>query len=289
MSILSEAMAESFRSGFVNPPNANNKVTTGRRKLYEHILGQAGGDPNGELDYSMKLIKDGEPDIQKYVLSKGETPAPDAEDLALQAYNLRCQEIDNIANTIGVPDTDAQIFLEQDEDEAKGANSSAVDSNIGALFAPIGLAAKHLHRKGVAGHADNAAGGLLGGLLSGVIGAAGAKINSGDLMRAAEGKSAGIFGALGTGGTKFYDALRAYLQNPANADEKQNVLNGTITDVSMLRGYQSLPQGGLAVQAQQVTSQLKANAIQQYLPYIFIGVIVLIVIIVVATKSVDRK
>lgn len=285
---LGDLMAESFRTGEKPTPNKNNRQTTNRRKLYRQIKERAGGDPSGELDYSLELVRENLPTIQQYIMSRGEVPSEGIEDIVLQAYNLRSREAENIAQTLDVSTNDALMFLEDDEATNIQANIGAEENFLGMYAAPIEIAAAHLSKpidkEQVNNFVDPA-------MVAGLINVAGEKINASKLKRAAEGKPAGVVGFLSTGGTKAYDALRKYLQDPKNADEKKAILAGTITDVSQLRLYgadtDQVPNtgGGSGIKllakdlADEVARQKKKEMIRKYLPIAIIGLVVLILIV----------
>jgi len=278
-------MAEGFRTGETPTPNKNNRQTTNRRKLYRQIKEQAGGDPSGELDYSLQIIRENLPTIQQYVMSRGEVPAEGIEDLTLQAYNLRSNEARGIADTLGVGINDALIFLEDDEATNIEANIGQPENFLGMYAAPIEIAAQRLNNPTDKDQVDNF---VDPALVAGLINTAGEKINSSKLMRAAQNKPAGVVGLLSAGGTKAYDALRKYLQDPKNADEKKAILAGTITDVSQLRfggATDQIPNtgGGLKMLASdladEVAKQKKKEMIRKYLPFIIVGLVLLIVVV----------
>lgn len=286
---LSEKIADSYRKGENPKSNPGNPVTSRRRKLFTTIKERTGGDPDAELNYSMKIIQRERPKIEDYIISKNEVPLDRIEDLIMQAYQLRCSEIDNTAKTLGVSEGEAGIFLEDDEAETETANNPEADNFIGELFAPIGIAAKHLNGS------DNF---VDAGLVSGIINTVGTKVDKGTLKRAAENKPSGVLGFL-SGGKKQYELLRAYLQNPANTAEKDGVLRGTITDISQLKGYgggdlpvksgANIAGGGLNVAGvdvlKAIEDQKKKDAIKKALPFIIIGIVVIILVTVLIVKK----
>ncbi len=287
---IGEIMAESFRGGNIPTPNKNNQQTANRRKLYAQIKEQGGNDPDAELDYALSIVRENLPTIQQYVMSRGEVPADSVEDLTLQAYNLRQTEAQNLAQTLDVNVNDALIFLEDDEASNIDANIGTTDNFLGMYSAPVEIAASHLLNRIPKDQVDNF---VDPALVAGLLNTAGEKINSSKLRRAAENKPAGVVGLLSAGGTKAYNALRTYLQDAKNKDEKAAVLNGTITDVSQLRlnNTDQVPevpgQGGLFGQikltakqlADEVAKQKKKEYIQKYLPIAIIGLVLLIVIV----------
>lgn len=288
---LSEKVADSYRTGNKATANPNNAVTSRRRKLYGVIKSRTGGDPDAELEYAMKIIAQERPKIESYVMSKNEVPAGDVRDLAIQAYKLRCKEIDDTAHILNVSDSEAGIFIEDDEADNENANSSETDNFIGELFAPVGIAAKHLQKN--SGNPDNF---VDPNLLGGIINTIGNKVNAADLKRAAQDKAPGILGFLGTGGNAAYNALRNYFKQPANADEKAKVLAGIITDQTQLRGYGTAiayHAPGTNVAGVDVVSaieaQKKQEAIKKALPFIIIGIVVIIVVTILIVRRGNKS
>lgn len=284
---LSEKIADSYRKNTPAKANPANPVTSRRRKLYQVIKERTGGDPSAELEYSLRIIKQERPKIESYVISKNEVPLENLEDLIMQAYQLRCNEIDSTAKILNVSDAEAGLFLEDDEAESEIANNPEAENFIGEFFAPIGLAAKHLTTH------DS----LDGSLIEGVTNTIGNMIDKGALKRAAQNKKAGIIGGI-SGGKKEYELLRTYLQNPANSDEKNLVLNGTITDTTQLRGYGGAAgtvgnAGGVKILAKDVIDKIarekKNEVIRKNLPYIIIGLVVIIIVTILIVKNAKRK
>lgn len=284
---LSEKIADSYRNKKASKANPANRITNKRRKLFEHIKERAGGNPESELLYSMQMIKKNRPKIDAYILSRNETPLDSAEDAALQAYQLRCNEIEEAASILGVSEGEAGIFIEDDEAETAAANNYEGESSLGELFAPIGIAAKHLANP----DADNF---LDAGLVTGIANTIGEKIDIGALKRAAQNKPSGIIGFL-SGGNKEYDAVRAYLQRPENIAEKNAVIAGTITSASQLKGFGGLPANSTGVKVlakdviDEITRQKKREAINKALPFIIIGIAAIILITVLIVKRAKNK
>jgi hypothetical protein len=285
---LSEKIADSYRKGHEAKANPANPVTSRRRKLYSVIKDRTGGDPSAELEYAMKIIAKERPKIEDYVISKNEVPMDKLSDLVMQAYTLRCREIDHTAKTLGVSEGEGNIFLEDDEAEEKLANDANAENFVGELFAPIGIAATHLN-----GSPDN----LDSSLVTGILNTVGGMFDKGALRRAAQNKPAGITGTL-AGGSKQYNLLRSYLQNPANADERDLILKGAITDTSQLRGYNQDAgnlgsTGGIKVLGKDVINEIakqkKKEELKKAMPFIIMGVVILILIIFLIVKSVKRK
>lgn len=281
MNNVSEKVADSYRTNSKPVANPNNKVTRNRRKLFATIKERTGNDPNAELDYSLAIINRERPKIESYVINKNEVPADKLEDLVKQAYALRCVEIDSTANTLGVSENEANIFLEDDEADTEESNNYEAENFIGELFAPIELAVKHLNSG-----ADNF---IDPSIITGITNVAGQKIDSAQLRRAAQNKPSGIIGML-SGGKGEYELLKSYLQKEENKDEKQKVLSGIITNVSQLRGYGNIGGGkGVNIAASDVINEIakqkRKEEINKILPYVLIGVVAIILITVYISKN----
>jgi hypothetical protein len=246
----------------------------------------------------MQLIKDGVPQIQRYILSQNETPANNINDLTVQAYKLRCRQISDVAKAMDIPLHEAEVWLEMDESEDITLENSNSDTYLGSLFAPIGVASTRLEQRKKKGLAydpsysmsekpDN----LDANLVTGIVNTIGAKVSNADLRRAAQNKSAGILGFLGAGGTVHYNALRAYFQK--NPNVAAQVINGTITDESQLPNWQGLPAGANVINSNDVVNSVaayqKQQALKQYLPIVLIGIVALVIIIVLITKGASKN
>lgn len=284
---LSEKIADSYRNKLPAKANPANKITNRRRKLFEHIKERTAGNADTELQYSMEFIKKNRPKIDAYIMSRNEVPLDSNEDVALQAYQLRCNEIEEAASILGVSEGEAGIFIEDDEAETAEANNYEGESSLGELFAPIGIAAKHLSTPSADSFLD-------AGLVTGIANTIGEKIDVGALKRAAQNKPAGIVGFL-SGGSKEYDAIRAYLQRPENIAEKNAVIAGTITSAMQLKGFGGLPANttGVKVLAKdvidEITRQKKREAINKALPFIILGIAAIILITVLIVKRAKNK
>jgi len=288
---LSEKVADSYRLGMPSKANPGNRITARRRKLFSTIKERTGGDPETEMQFAMEIIRKNRPKIDAYIISKNEVPLDTNEDATLQAYQLRCNEIEQMANILGVSEAEAGIFIEDDESENEDANNYEQENSIGELFAPIGIAAKH-----ISGGTDSNSF-VDENLIIGAINTLGAKFDAGALKRAAQDKSMGIAGFI-SGGKDEYNMLRAYLQDPKNADEKAKVLSGVIKDVRELRGYGGTAgtsgQGtGVKLLAKDVIDEIarqkKREAINKALPFIIIGIAAIILITVLIVKRAKSK
>jgi hypothetical protein len=293
MKDVASKVANAYRTNTNPKANPNNRITVRRRRMYDKINKDSGGDENAKFQTCMNILKRNRGRLQSYIISRNETPMDSLEDLTLQAYALRCNEIESTARMMGVTEGEAGIFLEEDESDMETANNPDAKNRVGELFAPIGIAAKHISTKG-----DNF---VDAGLVSGIINTVGSKVDKGTLKRAAENKPSGLLGFL-SGGKKQYELLRSYLQDPKNVDEKNAVLKGIITEVTQLKGYggqipasggtQILP-GGVNIAGidvlKAIEDQKKKEAIKKMLPMILIGLAVIILIVVLITKNANRN
>lgn len=290
MQNIAEKVADSYRQNRKPVANPGNRVTANRRKLYQQIKERTGGNSNAELDFALSIVRKRKPEIEQYILSHNEVPMDTIEQLAVQAYNIRCKEIDETMNTLQVSEPEAVIFLEEDEAETKDAFNDEEGNYVGELFAPIGIIAKQ--NAGADEFIDS-------GLVSGLINTIGGKLDAAQLKRAAQDKRPGIVGAL-TGGKAEYEALRKYLQDPANVQIKQAVLNGTIKDVSQLPGFATgdnrgfgSPGVGLNIAGRDVIDEIarikRREMINKALPFIIIGLVLIVFVTIYITKHANRK
>ena len=289
MQNISEKVADSIRRNA--KPNANpaNKVTASRRKLFQNIKERTGGNVKAEMDFAISILERERPKIEKYVLSMNEVPMDNIGELATQAYNLRCREIDTVMKTINVSEPEALIFIENDESETENSFNDETNDFIGHLFAPVGIVAKNMHNEN-----DNF---IDPSIIGGIVNTVGGKLGAAQLKRAAENKNSGIVGFL-TGGKNEYEIIRKYLQDPANVAEKNAVLAGTIKDVSQLKGFAqlapSINQGlGVNVAGSDVVSEIarikRRETFNKYLPFVIIGLIVLIFATIYITKHASKN
>jgi hypothetical protein len=284
---ISEAISHSYLSGNKPKVNINNKFTRRRMKLYENIKENTGENPDSELDYSRQIINENVPKVQRYIMSQNEQPSANLDDMIKQAYHLRCNQISAISSSLDIPDKDAQILIEEDENDANEIEANGKDEFLAELFAPIGIAATRLQmkQKRDSAEADNF---VSPDLISGLIGTVGTKIGAADLKRAAANKPAGVLGFLGAGGTAHYDSLRAYFQkNPTIAQE---VLSGQITDESQLPNWSNtMPTGANILNSNAITQSIadyqKKQALHKALPFIIGGVLVLVIVIILIARK----
>jgi hypothetical protein len=291
MSHIANALTEMYRTQKHIKPVRTNDITKARVKQYEAIKSATGEDPTEEYNYSMQIVNDNLPQIQRYILSQNETPATKLTDTVLQAYKLRCNHINNVAKSMDVPQDEAEVWLEMEEADDMNLETSGADGYLGSLMAAIGVAATRLEQKKKKGlgydpsysEPDNLDAGIVGNV-AGIVG----NITTGaELKRAAQGKPAGIIGALSTGGTQHYDALRQYFkQNPNVAAQ---VLSGVISSETQLPNWGGgLGAGANFLNSNDITSGVadyqRKQQIKKMLPYIIGGVVLLIIVIILISK-----
>jgi hypothetical protein len=155
---LSELISQSYRTGRVRKPNRNNPVTIKRLQINKQLANDAENFSGGET--VKQLIADNAPIINKYIVSKGETPRANLEDAALQAYLLRKKEEVELSQTLGVPLQDAAVYIDESEAYQSSVNSSEADYFLGGLVDALGQAVhsklqkaadKRTEKKGKAG------------------------------------------------------------------------------------------------------------------------------------------
>jgi hypothetical protein len=239
---MSQYIMDSF-AGEVMQPDRRNKVTLKRAKWAKAI----GNDPNKGL----AVVKRNIPRIDKYILSKGETPLTDLVGKSVQAFTLKKKEIDDVSRSLDIPESEAQIFLDEAESKGIDINHPDADNFLGEIFSAIAPVAQ----KGI----DKIA-----------------------AKRAAKGKPAGIFGTLASGGTGAYNQIRGLTpaqlaamntetENPDTPGQKKNFLS----DIKLF-GKDIIDKVGDAERKKQV---------QKMIPLFIIGALLLFLVIFFAVKS----
>lgn len=253
-SYVAEMLSESYRGKNIKP-NPNNKFTAARRRTQVELEGIDATQGNeAGFNRSVDMVTANLPAVQRYILGKGETPLSDPIDLARQAYDLRCQEVQAIADAMDVSFGEAQIAVEQAEAQSAEVNSPEADSFLGGLFAAIG---------NIAGNAvQNAA-----------------------IKRAEQGKKPGILGALTPG----YAQLQEYLRN--NPQMKGKVTLNEQGQIIPIVGYENAgyTDGGVNVSGQSVMDavavQARKAALKKALPFIIGGLIVIVLIVIFVARA----
>jgi len=256
---ISEMLSESYAGKKVRP-NINNKMTKARRARGLQLVQESNGDPELMFNKSVQQVADNLPAVQRYVLSKGETPMSDPIDIARQAYDLRCQDIEKVASAMDVPFQEAQLFIEDAEANSAEINAPESDSFLGGLFSAIG---------NIAGNA----------------------LQQSAIKKAGEGKAGGILAALTPG----YDNLKAYLKahpemkGRVTLDEAGNIVS-TDPNTPMQSGTSGLAGAIFASDAAKAVSDQARNAfLKRNLPYIIGGVVLLFIVIIVIVRANRHK
>jgi hypothetical protein len=142
MDFLGETIAESYRTGKQKTPNKNNKLTKSRSSFRTRLENEATERGMDVADVALDYVQFNSGQIQKYVISKGELPQDENPvALAVQAYELRQREVEDIATAMQCDIETASIYLDEAENNAMEINSPESDSFIGEIFDAIGRVA----------------------------------------------------------------------------------------------------------------------------------------------------
>jgi hypothetical protein len=130
------SLRRSMAEGKNPAPDTNNPVYKRRVDLDRKVksIAEQTGQPIEEI--ALELVKQNLPDVQRYVISKGEAPLSNPVELSLQAFLLRQQEIRDLVNTTGASPEAAEVYLTEIE-----AGSKAPDNFIGSIIGAIGAVA----------------------------------------------------------------------------------------------------------------------------------------------------
>jgi hypothetical protein len=149
MDFLGETIAESYRTGKMRNPNRNNKLSKSRSKFRMKMEKEAASRGKDVEEVALGYIEQNAGQIQKYILSKGELPQDEnPAALAVQAYELRSQEVNDIAQAMDCDYDTAEAYLDEAENKAMELNSPEADSFIGELFEAVGNIAGKAAAKG---------------------------------------------------------------------------------------------------------------------------------------------
>lgn len=241
---MSQYIMDSF-AGEAMRPDPSNPVTL-KRKMWHKQIG-------GNIEKAMSLVRKNIPRIDKYIISKGEAPLPTPIEKSIQAYVLKSKEIDEVSKSLGIPESEAQIFL--DEAESKGFELNHPD-------------------------ADN----FLGEILSAIAPIAQKGIDSIAAKRAAKGKPAGVFGTLASGGTQSYNTVRGLTPeqiskqatDASNAENDPTNKKGNFLDNLKIFGKEIVDKVGDAERKKQT---------QKMIPIFIVGAALLFIVIFLAVKS----
>lgn len=257
-------------------PNPNNKVTRKRQAAANYIAKESNGNGEDAYNISMDMLGDNVTRLQEFVLSHSEEPAPDLRDLAKQVYQLRMTDVSEAGEILDLDTEESKTFLEEQEASFEGDFGYVADDFLGHLGAPLEIAVGYMQGK-KEGFVDP-------GLITGIINTVGSKLNHGELVRAAQGKSANFITGLSTGGKAHYNSLVAYFK--AHPDTAKQVTSGQITDESQLPGWTAPattaplynnPLNNIATDT--VNSQFK-----RAIPYIILFLVLIGVIVYVAAR-----
>lgn len=142
MNNLSVIKAEGVRKGGrYKGPDYNNAVTKRRYQVRKMINDAADNFDANPDEVALKIVEANKPRIERYVINRGEQPLQNSAELALQAFVLRQQEVDEMQKVLGCDRDDCETFLEQNESEAHDINSADADNFIGGIVDAIGKVA----------------------------------------------------------------------------------------------------------------------------------------------------
>lgn len=257
-------------------PNPRNKTTQRRRALKHKILTEANGDEQAAYQMAMSTLENYIPRLQEFVLSHSEEPAPEIPDLISQVFQLRMHDVRDVSDMLDMDTEQSLVHLDQQEDSFERENGYCRDEFLGELFSPIQIAYSYMHSQKNSFAAEP--------VISGAVNLIGQKVNSATLKRAAAGKPAGVLGAVSTGGTSHYDALRNYFRN--NPEIAKQVISGQITDESQLPNWRApinTNTGGNPLTP--LVSDAAGSTVKEYLPYIIVGFIVIVAVVYFAAHS----
>lgn len=246
---MSQYIMDSF-AGETLRANPANPVTIKRRRLHKIL--------NGDVNEALRIVKRHIPRIDKYILSKGETPLSNLAEKSVQAYILKSKEISDVSRALGIPDSEAQIFLDQAEASGFQMNHPDTENFLGEIFAAIAPIAQ----KGI----DKVA-----------------------ARRAAKGKPAGIFGALATGGTKAYNTVRGMTPEQI---AQQAAAAGQASDIAQTPAGKGNILDEIKIGAKDIIrsvgDQERKAQLQKMLPYFIIGAALLFIVVFLAARSGKR-
>lgn len=117
-------------------PNENNPVTQARLKTDRMVVRMAKNMDTDTANAGLEIVKQRIPDLQRYVVEKGEQPANDPLSLSIQAMNLRVLDEKKVAETLGVSMQDASTFIDEAESRAIDTGGGA-DSFIGDIIGVV--------------------------------------------------------------------------------------------------------------------------------------------------------
>jgi hypothetical protein len=213
---LGEAITESYRTGKLTKPNTNNKLHKSRISFRDKMQKEAEQQGRKVSDVALDYVAENSGQIQKYILSKGEIPTDEnAENLAMQAFNLRKSEVEDIARALGSDLSTAEAYLDSAENSAMEINSPEADSFIGELFDAIAHAASPALQKAVDKRTAK-------GKKPGVAGFFNNVFSSNDVQTGLVNAGDGVLNDVGTG--KAGDIAKGILDQ-ITADQKRKEIN----------------------------------------------------------------
>lgn len=135
-------LSEEVRTGKRPKPNPGNNVTRRRIELYNTIRDQASANNEPPEQVALRYIEANTAQLKRYVASRGEQPKRNPVELSVQVAVLRNEEIQSLQKQLGSTYQDAQIYLEQMEDEKLKANNGFPDHFLGTVSGAVGQVAQ---------------------------------------------------------------------------------------------------------------------------------------------------
>lgn len=140
---LGTLAAEKARTGKIRKPNPNNPISKQKRLLKERINSRASELGRTPEDISLEYVVQETPDIQRYIVSKGEQPLANPVEMSVQAFKLRQDDISDVVRTLGCSRKDAEAYIDEAESDTAELNSSEADNFLGGILTAVGNVASN--------------------------------------------------------------------------------------------------------------------------------------------------
>lgn len=134
---LGHITADVYNGRKPRKPNRNNPLTRQRKEIGDRLKRQAEDSGEDISTLSLEMLSQNLPEVQRYVLNKGEQPLENPAELALQAYILRTKDVKRISEITGFTPEEAEIVLDEQEYSSFKSGSSEADNFIGPLLSAI--------------------------------------------------------------------------------------------------------------------------------------------------------
>lgn len=281
MKTISELLDKQTRGESI-APNSENKTTKRRLLRGKKIMAEADGNEDAAFAIAVNELSNYIPRLQEFVLSHSEEPAQTIEELIQQVYQLRMQDVADVSEMLDFDNEDAIVHLEEQEDQFCNEHGYAMENFLGELWSPIEIAYNHINKS------ERFAGQIASNVAGTVLPIVGEKVNRQALIRAAQGKPAGVYGTLASGGTANYNALRDYFRK--NPQIAQQVIKGAITDEAQLPGWimsDSSIDKSKDVIGKKI-NEFKKKTFKEILPYIILFLVIIAAIVFFATRAAKK-